>query len=73
MFRLGLESLLRQGFTTAISDTDLEEEVEQKIEGTIKVAEEEVKLLENTRDIRRLITELEKKEAETITSESKAQ
>ena len=35
--------------------------------------EEEVKLLENTRDIRRLITELEKKEAETITSESKAQ
>ena len=35
--------------------------------------EEEVKLLENTRDIRRLITELEKKEAETITSEKKAQ
>jgi len=34
---------------------------------------EELKLLENTRDIRKLITELETKEAEITTSESKAQ
>lgn len=45
MFRLGLESLLRQGFTTAISDTDLKEEIEQRIEETISKAEDETHLL----------------------------
>ena len=34
---------------------------------------DETKLFESTRDIRRLIGELEEKEAETISSESKAQ
>jgi hypothetical protein len=35
--------------------------------------DDEVKLFESTREIRKLITELEEKEAETKTSESKAQ
>nr|AIF00803.1 DNA-directed RNA polymerase subunit A' (rpoA1) [uncultured marine group II/III euryarchaeote KM3_139_C07] len=45
MFRLGLESLLKHGFTTAISDTDLQKEVQQKIEDSISKAEDEVKVL----------------------------
>ena len=35
--------------------------------------DEEIKLLENTRGIRKLIAELEEKQAETIISETKAQ
>ena len=47
IFRLGLETIMRYGFTTTISDTDLSEEIAKKVEETISTAEKEVhKLIE---------------------------
>ncbi len=43
MFRLGIEVLLRTGFTTTISDTDLPEEAKKKIKEVMDKANEEVK------------------------------
>ncbi len=45
IFRLGLETLLRHGFTTAISDTDLLPEISEKVEKTIQESEKEVQEL----------------------------
>ena len=42
IFKLGIEVLLRHGFTTAISDTDLPLEVIEKIKEAIKAAEKKV-------------------------------
>ncbi|MEK6973710.1 MAG: hypothetical protein AABW41_00475 [Nanoarchaeota archaeon] len=42
IFRLGLEVLLRDGFTTAISDTDLPEKTRQSCHSIIQEAEEKV-------------------------------
>jgi len=42
MFKLGIEVLLRKGFTTAISDTDLPERTRNKIESLKLEAENEV-------------------------------
>ncbi|MBW2977217.1 DNA-directed RNA polymerase subunit A' [Candidatus Woesearchaeota archaeon] len=42
IFRLGIKSLLKFGFTTAISDTDLPEEASQKIKDSLTKAEEDV-------------------------------
>jgi DNA-directed RNA polymerase subunit A' len=42
IFRLGLEILLRTGFTTKLSDTDLPEEIARKNEQLIKATEKEV-------------------------------
>jgi DNA-directed RNA polymerase subunit A' len=45
IFRLGVMTLLRYGFTTGISDTDLPEEAKQKIDTTLKEADEKSKEL----------------------------
>ena len=45
LFRLGIEVLLKVGFTTAISDTDLPESTKQKISETLQTAEKEVESL----------------------------
>jgi len=42
LFRLGIQVLLRHGFTTAISDTDLPENAKIKIRETLEEAEKEV-------------------------------
>ena len=42
MFRLGIKVLLKRGFTTAISDTDLAEEAKQRIQIILNQAEDEV-------------------------------
>jgi DNA-directed RNA polymerase subunit A' len=42
IFKLGIKSLLRYGFTTGISDTDLPIEARQKIQEILTKAEEEV-------------------------------
>ena len=50
-FRLGLETLLKYGFTTALSDTDLPEEGIEEINKILEKAEEEVsKLISQYRD-----------------------
>ena len=43
MFRLGIQVLLRTGFTTTISDTDLPQEAKQKIKEVMDKADEDVK------------------------------
>ncbi len=43
MFLLGIEILLRTGFTTAISDTDLPEEARKKIKEVMDQADQDVK------------------------------
>jgi len=43
LFKLGVEVLLREGFTTSISDTDLPTVAKQKISETISNTEQEVK------------------------------
>ncbi|MBS3146777.1 DNA-directed RNA polymerase subunit A' [Candidatus Woesearchaeota archaeon] len=45
MFKLGIEVLLRKGFTTAISDTDLPDKTRNRIESLKLEAEEEVQKL----------------------------
>ena len=45
IFRLGLETIIRHGFTTSISDTDLSPEITQKIEEKIQESEKEVQEL----------------------------
>ena len=47
LFRLGIEVLLKVGFTTAISDTDLPEEAKAEIKETLNKAEKEVDELIN--------------------------
>ncbi|MBI5072954.1 DNA-directed RNA polymerase subunit A', partial [Candidatus Woesearchaeota archaeon] len=42
MFRLGIESLLKFGFTTVISDTDMPEDAKQKIRSTLDHAYQDV-------------------------------
>ncbi len=48
MFRLGIESLLKFGFTTVISDTDMPEDAKQKIRSTLDHAYQEVEGLIDT-------------------------
>jgi len=48
MLKLGVESLLKRGFTTAISDTDLPENATQMIEETLSKAEQDVQNLIQT-------------------------
>lgn len=47
IFKLGIEVLLKVGFTTAISDTDLPEDAKNAIKGTLDDAEKDVKDLIN--------------------------
>jgi DNA-directed RNA polymerase subunit A' len=42
IFRLGINTLLKRGFTTGISDTDLPEDVQEKIDRLLKYGAEEV-------------------------------
>lgn len=42
IFRLGIHMLLEKGFTTGVSDTDLPENIVQKIEGMLKDADRNV-------------------------------
>jgi len=42
MFRLGIQSLLKFGFSTAVSDTDLPEEAKQKIRDVYSTADRDV-------------------------------
>lgn len=48
IFRLGVKTLLMNGFTAAFSDTDLKEENQQEIENTLTEAEEKVNALIET-------------------------
>ena len=71
MFKLGIEVLLRKGFTTAISDTDLPERTRNKIESLKLEAENEVdKLISDFRsgklDATPGFSELDTLEAEIV-------
>ncbi len=48
LFKLGIETLYRVGFTTGISDSDLPEKAKSLIEETLNKAEEEVNLVIQT-------------------------
>jgi len=51
MFKLGIETLFRLGFTTGISDSDLTAEAQNLIEETLNKAEEEVnKVIQSYKD-----------------------
>jgi DNA-directed RNA polymerase subunit A' len=64
VFRLGIYTLLKKGFTTAISDTDLPEEAREKIEEVLNKAEQEVD---------RLIDSFHKKELEIFPGKTMAE
>lgn len=57
IFRLGLEAILRNGFTVSLADTDLTPEIAEKVEKILSKAEE---------DIQKLISLFEKRELEEI-------
>ena len=42
IFRLGLEAILRNGFTVSVSDTDLTPEIAKKVEKVLKESEKEI-------------------------------
>ncbi len=64
IFRLGIEVLLRYGFSTAISDTDLPSEAKEKIQDVLDTAE---------RDVDGLIAQFRENKLETFPGKTQAE